>query len=66
MVSGCATFIVVLSEADSLQGNRAGPESARTVKFPDLMRAEHGYGFHSVDRDGIYRAYHADGRVLGK
>ncbi|EMD60273.1 hypothetical protein GGP41_009660 [Bipolaris sorokiniana] len=35
----------------SLLGNRARPELARTVKFPSLIRAEHGYGFHSVDRD---------------
>ncbi|KAH7564393.1 hypothetical protein BM1_01440 [Bipolaris maydis] len=49
---------------DKIQGNRAGPELARTVKFPSLIKAEHGYDLNSVDRDGIYRAYHAYGRVL--
>ncbi|EMD97931.1 hypothetical protein COCHEDRAFT_1151506 [Bipolaris maydis C5] len=34
-----------------IQGNRAGPELARTVKFPSLIKAEHGYDLNSVDRD---------------
>ncbi|KAI1179596.1 hypothetical protein F4777DRAFT_600390 [Nemania sp. FL0916] len=38
-------------------------EAAAAV-FPSLVRPEHGYGFMNLDRDGVYRSYHADGRVL--
>ncbi|KAK8085562.1 hypothetical protein PG997_006833 [Apiospora hydei] len=32
--------------------------------LPNLLRAEHNYGFASVDPDGIYRSYHANGTVV--
>ncbi|KAK7943412.1 uncharacterized protein PG986_012525 [Apiospora aurea] len=48
------------------QGAVVSPRTSETplAPLPDLMRAEHNYGFASVDLDGIYRSYHADGTVV--
>lgn len=53
------TSVSDLVTSSSSQGERSAAQLSSAINFPDLARAELGRGFSSVDRDGVYRSYHA-------
>ncbi|KAK8098875.1 uncharacterized protein PG998_012116 [Apiospora kogelbergensis] len=67
-ITKLATFFIAMAataRGGSVMGERSAAQLASAINFPDLARAELGRGFSHVDRDGVYRSYHAtEGRVV--
>ncbi|KAK8848449.1 hypothetical protein PGQ11_014929 [Apiospora arundinis] len=62
-----ALFVAMAATAQggSVMGQRSAVQLSNAINLPDLARPELGRGFSSVDRDGVYRSWHAtEGRVV--